>query len=102
MTLPDDYTNLTTKEVEEIASNSKYVKNYKYSVSYTGNPVDFEEYSLTSDDSQDENMPEDKRLNMASLQITGVSEQSDVIDDENTLYDGEFFTEEEINNGRLL
>ena len=32
--LPDDFTDLTTKEVEDIANNSKYVKSYKYNVFY--------------------------------------------------------------------
>lgn len=50
MTLPGDYKDLTTKEVEIIVDNSKYIKSYKYSTSYTGNPIDFEEYSLTSNE----------------------------------------------------
>ncbi len=109
LSLPDDYTSLTTKEVEIIAENSEYVKSYKYSTSYTGNPVDFEEYSLsssndTSDDGSEENsdMPNDKGMNMASLQITGVSEESDVITSLNTLSDGSFFTEEQITNGESV
>ncbi len=104
ISLPDDYTNLTTKEVETIAENSKYVKSYKYSTSYTGNPVDFEEYSLTSSDEEDQSendfsMKMDKNINMASLQIMGVSEESDVITSTNTLSDGTFFTENQITNG---
>lgn len=108
LSLPEDYTNLTTKEVETIVKNSKYVKSYKYSTSYTGNPVDFEEYSLTSSDSDSENennsqtdanMPNDKHMDMASLSITGVSEESDVINSTNNLSDGTFFTESQITNG---
>lgn len=101
LSLPDDYTNLTTKEVETIAQNSKYVKSYKYSTSYTANPVDFEAYSLSSSEDADESSdkPIDKGMNMASLQITGVSEESDVITSTNTLSDGSFFTEDQIENG---
>lgn len=108
LSLPEDYTNLTTKEVETIAKNSKYVKSYKYSTSYTGNPINFEEYSLTSSDSDSENennnqtdtnIPNDKYMNMASLSITGVSEESDVITSTNALSDGTFFTESQITNG---
>lgn len=106
LTLPDDYTNLTTKEVETIKENSKYVKSYKYSISYTGNPVDFDEYSLSSSEESsnqnaDENYdtPSNKNMNMASLQITGVSDETDVINSTNTLSEGSFFTSEQIANG---
>jgi putative ABC transport system permease protein len=103
--LPDDFTDLTTKEVETIANNSKYVKSYKYNVSYTGNPVDFDEYDVSSgDDSSVEgenssDMPNNKSINMASLTITGVQEENDVINSTNFLYEGAFFTDEEIENG---
>lgn len=107
VTLPDDYTNLTTKEVETIAKNSKYVKSYKYSTSYTGNPIGFEEYSLTSSDesetvdsnNNDNTMLSEKKMSMASLSIIGVSEKSDVINNTNTLVEGNFFTENQITNG---
>lgn len=103
--LPDDFTDLTTKEVEDIANNSKYVKSYKYNVFYTGNPVDFDEYDVSfSDDSSVESensgdMPNNKDMNMASLTITGVQEENDVINSTNFLYEGAFFTDEEIENG---
>lgn len=110
ITLPDDYTNLTTKEVETIAENSKYVKSYKYSTSYTGNPIGFEEYSLTSSDesetednsNNDNTLLNDKKMNMASLSIIGVSEESDAINSTNSLVEGTFFTEAQINNGENI
>lgn len=103
ISLPDDYTSITTKEIETIKENSKYVKSYEITTSYTGNPVNFEEYSLSQEEtsSEDENALQrpGNNFNMASLTINGVSKKSDVISSENTLFDGAFFTDEEIKNG---
>ena len=103
ISLPDDFTNITTKEVETIKENSKYVKSYEITTSYTGNPVNFEEYSLSQEETslEDENILQrpGNNFNMASLTINGVSKKSDVISSENTLFDGAFFTDEEIKNG---
>lgn len=41
----------------------------------------------------------DMNINMASLNITGISEESDIEDSSDTLVDGNFFTDEQINNG---
>lgn len=99
LSLPDDFTNITTIEVEKIKENSKYVKSYNYNVSYTGNPVDFEEYSLSASDEENTTIQNDKMpskgMNMASLTITGINNESDI----NTLYDGGFFTNEQLKNG---
>ena len=42
ITMPDDYTDLTTKEVETIVANSKYIKSYTYNVGYSANATDFD------------------------------------------------------------
>ena len=101
ITLPDDYTSLTTKEVDEIVNNSKYVKNYKYNVYFTGNPVGFEAYSLSSSEGENNssnNVSNDKNM-IASLTITGANEEGDVLNSSNTLSSGAFFTEEQLKSG---
>lgn len=103
LTLPDDYTNLTTKEVELIASNSKYVKSYKYNTSFTGKPVDFDEYTL-SEDEENNNYSNDlpnkgRDFVSASLTITGVIDESDILGNSNILSSGSFFTKEQLDNG---
>jgi putative ABC transport system permease protein len=60
VTLPDDYKAITTKEIERIASNSKYVDSYTINASLAGEPVDFSYYNPAGNTDED---PEESNSN---------------------------------------
>ena len=107
-TLPDDYTSITTKEIELIASNSKYVKNYTVSASLAGEAVDFsyynpsgdtEETDTTETDLTDTDKPVEMEKSSANINIVGVDtedKETNFNSDESTITDGRYFTAEEI------
>ena len=104
--IPDDFFQITTKELEKIASNSKYVKSYTYGISLGVNPFDFDYY-------EDENSNRfqggmiaigginNRPLTMTNMTISGVhniSQEASFNDGTNNIIDGRYFNEEEINN----
>ena len=101
-TLPDDYSAITTKEIEYIAQNSKYVKDYVISASLAGEPVDFSYYNPNKDNeesSTDTNGMGMMRISSASINITGVdikSKDTTFNSDKNELIEGRYFTDEEV------
>jgi putative ABC transport system permease protein len=101
-TLPDDYETITTKEVELIASQSKYVKSYTISASLAANAVDFSYYNPSSSTTEDESDTNSfKPRNDANVNIEGVdteAKETKFNSDENTIVDGRYFTDEEVTN----
>jgi putative ABC transport system permease protein len=101
-TMPEDYTAITTKEVELIASNSKYVKNYTISANLAANAVDFSYYNPSSTSEEEDDSTSGFRAiikNNANVNIVGVdtkSKESNFNSDDNTIVDGRYFTDEEV------
>lgn len=94
-TLPDDYTQITTKEIEYIAANSEYVKDYVINASLAVTPVDFSYYNVNEETTNSD------RPSSASMNILGSSKESvDTIfnNENNTLVSGSYFTDNEIND----
>lgn len=99
--LPDDYTSITTKEIEYIADNSKYIKNYIISTSIAGEAVDFSYYSVSEESNASDSQQFGFRKNNANINVIGVdtkSKDSKFNSEDNELIDGRYFTDEEIEN----
>jgi putative ABC transport system permease protein len=99
ITLPDDYTSITTKEIETIYEDSNYVESYVINASLAGTAIDFSYYNPSG--SATEENDDRPSGTSASINIVGVSNLSnDTIFniDANTLVDGRYFTDEEITN----
>lgn len=106
--MPDDYTEITTKEIETIVENSKYVKNYTISASTSGEAKDFTYYDPFEE--EEDNGPTFSfgggggigivAMNNSNVTINGVDTKTkDNTFDQSTLTDGRYFTDEEIENG---
>lgn len=98
--IPDDYTSITTKEIEEIASTSKYVDSYTLSASMAAEAIDFSYYSpSTTTEGSDNNVP--KFNSSANVNIVGVDtedKETNFNSDEMPITEGRYFTDEEITN----
>jgi putative ABC transport system permease protein len=100
-TIPDDFTSITTKEIELIASKSKYVESYTISANLSGNAVDFTYYDPSS---SDEETSTDNKIGDrggfgidANVKIVGAdTESKEASFDTKTIVEGEYFTDEEI------
>lgn len=92
-TLPADYTSITTKEIELIAQNSKYVKNYVVSATLAAKAVDFSYYNPSNSDSE---FGFPMVRNDANINIVGVDTKSKEADFNSTITSGRYFTDEEI------
>lgn len=114
-TLPDDYTSITTKEIEEIAANSKYVKNYTISASLAAEAVDFTYYNPSSSttssdensDTSDNNEGNVKAgfQSSANVNIVGAdikSKESNFTSETGTIVSGRYFTDDEVNNSEKV
>jgi putative ABC transport system permease protein len=101
-TLPDDYTTITTKEIETIASDSKYVKGYTISANLSANAVDFKYYDPSSSTSTTDTSNNDNNFRMkfdANVNIIGTdNEKKESNFDTSTIVDGRYFTDEEVTN----
>ncbi|MFV0274648.1 MAG: ABC transporter permease [Bacilli bacterium] len=106
--IPDDYTEITTSEIDTIVSNSKYVTNYNVTTSVSGNFTELEYYNPYEEESSNENnqnfgnMPGDLNRVRPTISIIGANyEKNDTIfvDNGGTIIDGRYFTDEEIKNG---
>lgn len=98
-TVPDDYSAITTKEVEQIMQNSKYVQSYTISANLAGKPADFSYYNPSGDDSSTENNRGFIR-NEANINIIGSDYKNKGMSIEKTdeIIEGRYFTNEEIDN----
>lgn len=100
--MPDDFTQITTKEIETIANNSKYIKNYTIAATLAGSPTDFSYYDPSGSDdetTENENGPGINLKSSANINIVGVdvkSKDSTFNSDSNTLVEGRYFTDEEV------
>lgn len=104
-TIPDNFTSITTKEIELIVSKSKYVESYTISANLSANAVDFTYYDPSSSD-EDENNNTDNKMgrrggfeNDANVKIVGAdTENKEASFDTETIVEGRYFTDEEITN----
>lgn len=105
-TMPEDYTSITTKEVELIAANSKYVKSYTIAASLAGEAVDFSYYNPSGDTEDNTTETEDTNVpvriqSSANINIVGVdteTKETSFNSDDSTIVDGRYFTDDEIIN----
>ena len=103
-TLPDDYTTITTKEIDFIAANSKYVKTYTISSSLAAEAVDFTYYNPSGDtdeteETTEENGPTRIIKSSANVNVVGVdteAKESNFNSDDSVIVEGRYFTDEEI------
>lgn len=104
-TLPSDYTQITTKEIEYIYNNSEYVKDYVISVSLAGEPVDFSYFSVSDSSERGDQNNGMKRPSSANINILGVdiSSKDTIFNNEsNELVEGRYFTDEEIEDAKSV
>ncbi|MFA5407231.1 MAG: ABC transporter permease [Bacilli bacterium] len=101
--MPDDYTSITTKEIELITLNSKYVKSYTISATQAVNAVDFTYYDPSGSDSEDKTESSDRPYmgSNADMNIVGVDvkdKQSTFESDYGKITSGRYFTDDEVSN----
>lgn len=100
-TMPDDYTALTTKEIDTIVSNSKYVKSYTISATLAANANSFTYYNPSGTTSTTTETSTDRPSmgNSADMNIVGVdtaTKQSNFESEYGKITSGSYFTDAEI------
>lgn len=111
--IPDDYSQITTKEIETIVNNSNYVKSYSITASMSATASDFSYYdpfdsssSISNDTITNGRGPNGggmMRVDSSNINITGLDTKSNNnILDLDTLIDGRYFTDEEIENNEMV
>lgn len=108
--IPDGYSQITTKEIETIVNNSKYVKSYSISASMSATASDFSYYDPFNSSSPTSNNTITNgmyggamRIDSSNINIMGLdSKTNNNIFDLDTLIDGRYFTDEEIKNNEMV
>lgn len=108
--IPEGYSQITTKEIETIVNNSKYVKNYSIFASMSATASDFSYYDPFNSSSPTSNKTitngmygGSMRIDSSNINIMGLdTKTNNNIFDLDTLIDGRYFTDEEIKNNEMV
>ena len=101
ITMPDDYTDLTTKEIETIVANSKYIKSYTYNLGYSANAIDFDYIEINTSTTAPEGTNAHIGLAMPELTVKNSSVSTDIAN-VGSIVSGAYFTNEQLKNGDLV